>query len=160
MEVNGAQHETIVLDELDKRILEALQEDGKSSLRELASKVPNSVTAVKTRLDRLKENGVILHTVAVVDCCKIGYHEMLIFSIRLNNRSSSSDVINNLENIDGINCIYQVSGVYPLLCMAKCISKDDQIDLLESVKAIKGIEEVTTQVVLRRIKEDMRVRIP
>ncbi|MHA1166719.1 MAG: Lrp/AsnC family transcriptional regulator [Candidatus Hodarchaeales archaeon] len=152
--------DTIKLDKIDKKILENLQKDGTLSLRALALKASSSFTAVKTRLDRLKDNKVILDTIAVIDCCKIGYHEMLILSIRLNNRSSSSEVISNLENIDGINCIYQVSGVYPLLCIAKCISKDAQIDLLESVKAINGIEEVTTQVVLRKIKEDMRVRIP
>lgn len=152
--------EPVILDDLDKKILETLQENGKTSLRDLASLTDHSVSTVKSRIDRLKDNEVIKRTVAVIDCCKIGYHEMIILSLRLNNRSSSGDIISNLENVNGINSIYQVSGVYPILCMAKCISKEDQINLLETVKAIEGIEEVTTQVVLRRIKEDMRVRIP
>ena len=104
--------------------------------------------------------GVIQHFIAVVDCNRIGYREMLHFYIQVMPSVKISSVIDDLKNISKINCIYHVSGDYPIFCIAKCVAKKDQISLLEEIKCINGIEKLTTQVVLERIKEDMRVTIP
>lgn len=152
--------ETVDLDDIDKSILSELQKDGKLSLRDLSERIGKSVTAIKNHLDRLLEKKIIKDTIAVVDCCKIGYHEMLIISIRHNTRESIQKIFENLNAIEGINAIYQVTGQYPILCLAKCVSKMDQMNILEKIKGINGIEEVVTQVVMQRIKEDFRVKIP
>ena len=154
------QQQEIELDDLDKNILRELQEDGKLSLRKLSRLTGSSITAIKNHLDKLNSIGVIKRYIALVDCCKIGYHEMLIISLRINTSVPIGSVLNNLEQLNAINCIYQVSGEFPVLCLAKCISKQNQINLIEKVKRIKGVEEVITEIVMRRIKEDMRVKIP
>jgi len=162
---NGNSHQVIQLDDIDKNILRALQQDGKASLQEIVTQfekknIKTNVSTVKRHIDRLKDQGVIKDYIAVVDCCKVGYHEMLIFSVRINAREPIQKILDNLNNIPEINCIYNVSGNFPILCMAKCLEKDDQIRLLEDIKKINGIEEIVTQVVLKRVKEDMRVKIP
>ena len=148
------------LDEIDKKILTFIQEDGKASLRTISKAIKSSLSTVKNHLDRLNEIEVIKRTIAVVDCCKIGYTEMILISIRVNSSVGIQEILNNLEKIEQINAIYQVSGNYPIFCMAKCVEKEDQINLLEIIKKTDGIEEAVTQVVLNRIKEDMRVKIP
>ena len=85
---------------------------------------------------------------------------MLIISLRVNTTVPIDNILDSLEEIHGINCIYQISGDYSVICLAKCVEKDQQIQLLENIKRINGIEEVSTQVVMRCIKEDMRVSIP
>ena len=161
------EHDVIQLDEIDKKILEVLQQDGKASLRGIAEKISNgypgskpSVTQIKNHLNFLEENGVIKHYSAIVDCCKVGYNEMLIFTLRINTSVSIDDIFEELEEIEDINAIYQTSGVYPIMCMAKCVSKEHQIRLLERVKSITGVDECITEVVMRRVKEDFRVKIP
>ena len=85
---------------------------------------------------------------------------MILLFIKINSTVGIQETLCNLEQIEEINSVYQVSGSQPIFCTAKCIEKNDQINLLEKVKMIKGIEEITTHVVLQRVKEDMRVRIP
>ncbi|UYP45721.1 putative HTH-type transcriptional regulator [Candidatus Lokiarchaeum ossiferum] len=159
-------HEKIDLDELDRKILSYLQEDGKASLRKIEKHleqkygIKSSISAIKNHIERLTNQGVIKDYIAVLDCCKIGYREMLLLFIKVNSSVSIKDTLCQLQTIDAINAIYQVSGNQPIFCMAKCVEKENQIDLLEKVKKIEGIEEITTQVVLQKVKEDMRVSIP
>ena len=150
----------VELDELDKKILKTLQEDSKISLRSIANTTNHSVSTIKSHIDRLIEEHVIQHFIAVVDCNRIGYREMLHFYIQVKPTVKISAVVDDLMKIGKINCIYHVSGDYPIFCIAKCVAKKDQITLLEEIKSINGIEKLTTQVVLERIKEDMRVSIP
>jgi Lrp/AsnC family leucine-responsive transcriptional regulator len=153
-------HEIVKLDPIDKKILKYLQQDGKASLRAISKEISSNVSTVKKHLDKLLEKDVILDFVARVNCCKIGYREMVLISIRVNNSVKIQEICESLEKFVEINAIYQVSGSFPLFCFAKCVEKMDQIELLERIKMVNGIEEISTQVVLQRIKEDMRVRIP
>ncbi|MCP4764007.1 MAG: Lrp/AsnC family transcriptional regulator [archaeon] len=153
-------HEVVDLDVLDKKILEHLQKDGKLSLRQLKELTGSSVNAIKNHLDKLNEKGVIKDYIAVIDCCKVGYNEMLIFTLRINANTPINKIFKDLEKIEAINAIYQTSGNYPILCMAKCVTKQDQMELLESVKKIDGIDEVITQIVMQRKKEEMKIKIP
>lgn len=182
---NG-KHEIIQLDSIDRKILRVLQEDGKASLRQIADKIKSNVSTVKNHYDALVEKGVIKKTTALIDCCKIGYQDMLIFHLRVNNSVPIEDILQRLvvtrppatfaedgseidwsthmtedeKLLSRINFVYMVSGSFPIMGMAKCISKESQIDLIEAIKRINGVEEVTTQVVLKRVKEDIQLDIP
>ncbi|MHA1820615.1 MAG: Lrp/AsnC family transcriptional regulator [Promethearchaeota archaeon] len=147
------------LEPLDIKIIEALQKDGTLSLRKLSEITGSSITAIKNHLDHLKREGILKRTTAIVDCCKIGFNNMLIFSLRVRANVPILEISKKLNKIPNINAIYQISGAYPILCIAKCVSKQNQIELIEQVKNVDGVEEVITQVVLRKIKEDFRVKI-
>lgn len=148
------------LDELDKKILTILQEDGKTSLRKIADDTKHSVSTIKAHVDTLIEKGVIENFIAVVNCNKVGYREMIHLYIQVIPAIRVQAIVDRLLQITSINAIYHISGDFSLFCIAKCVERKDQIELLEQVKAIPGIEKIRTQMVLQRIKEDMRVRIP
>jgi Lrp/AsnC family leucine-responsive transcriptional regulator len=59
-------------DEIDMRILEALQRDGRATYAELARAVSMSASAVTERVRRLEESGVISGYSAVVDPERLG----------------------------------------------------------------------------------------
>jgi len=148
------------LDALDKEILRKLQEDGTLSLRTLASEIGVSVSTIKNHYDALIEAAIIKKTMAIVDCSKIGYKDMLIFNARVNNSRTISEIIEDIEKIDRIKFLYQISGQYPILGMAKCLDREEQITLLEELKKIPGVEEIIPQVVLQKAKEDFSLYIP
>lgn len=60
------------LDELDRKILSALQEDATRPLEELAKLVGSSKTPVWNRIRKLRERGVIRKQVALVDPAAVG----------------------------------------------------------------------------------------
>jgi Lrp/AsnC family transcriptional regulator len=70
------------LDELDRKILAALQQDATASLEDLARRLGASKTPVWNRIRRLREQGVIRRTVALLDPEAIGLGACFFVLIR------------------------------------------------------------------------------
>ncbi|MGI9504920.1 MAG: Lrp/AsnC family transcriptional regulator, partial [Geminicoccaceae bacterium] len=81
------------LDEFDRKILTALQRDGRASVEKIAEIVGLSPTPTRRRIRRLEQEGAIKGYVAVVDPKACGLDLTLYVFIKLERRSR--------ENIDG-----------------------------------------------------------
>ncbi len=148
-----------IVDETDKIILELLQEDAKITIREIAEKTEKSATAIRARIQRL-EKDLIKKYVALIDCRQLGYREMVMASLRVNATNPLELVKNEIERMEKIKYAYVVTGEYPLFIMAKCLNHQDSMGLIETLRNLPGVEEVKTEIVLDRIKEDHSIIIP
>ena len=148
-----------VVDGTDKLILELLQEDAKITIREIAEKTDKSATAIRGRIQRL-EKELIKKYMAIIDCRKLGYREMVMVSLRINATKPLELVKKEIESMEKIKFAYIVTGEYPLFIMAKCLDHEDSMDLIEKLRNLPGVEETKTQIVLDRIKEDTTIIIP
>ncbi len=72
-----------MLDEMDRRLLRALQSDGRASYEQLAAAVQLSASAVLRRVKRLEEAGVISGYVAVVPPERVGLALSAYINVRL-----------------------------------------------------------------------------
>jgi Lrp/AsnC family transcriptional regulator len=70
------------LDEMDRKILAALQEDASQSLDEIARRVGSSKTPVWNRIRRMREAGVILRTTALLDPESLGLEACFFVLVR------------------------------------------------------------------------------
>jgi len=147
------------LDETDKYILELLQDDAKITIREIADKTNKSATAIRARIQRL-EKELIKKYVALIDCRQLGYREMVMASLRLNATKPLELVKSEIESMEKIKYAYVITGEYPLFIMAKCLNHSDSMGLIEKLRNLPGVEEVKTEIVLDRIKEDHSIIIP
>ena len=147
------------LDDIDKYILELLQEDAKITIREIAHKTKKSATAIRARIQRL-EKELIKKYVALIDCRQLGYREMVMASLRVNATKPLEHVKQEIEGMEKIKYAYVVTGEYPLFIMAKCLEHSDSMGLIETLRNLPGVEEVKTEIVLDRIKEDHSIIIP
>lgn len=158
--------EPIKIDDKDKIILRLLQDDANISLRDIEKEFETqtgekfSTTAIRARLKKLKDNDVIQKSITLINCHRLGYKEMVMASLRLNASHPIKDIKQKLDNMKEIKFAYIITGDYPVFIMAKCLDHMDAIDLIESLRNLPGVEEVKTQVVLDRIKEDPTVIIP
>lgn len=149
----------ISIDSIDKQILEILQEDGKMTIKEISDKTGKSQTAVRERIKKLEETLIKKYT-ALVDCRYLGYREMVIASLRLNSSEPMEEVKAKIEKMNQIKYAYVVTGEYPLFVMFKCLDHEQALGLIESLRNLPGVEEIKTQIVLDRIKEDHTIIIP
>ncbi len=147
------------IDNVDKRILELLQEDGKMTIREVAEKTDMSQTAIRTRIQKLEET-LIKKYMAIIDCRKLGYREMVMASLRVNSRRPLEQIKEEIERMNQIKYAYIITGDYPIFIMAKCLDHNDSMNLIENLRNLPEVEEVKTQLVLDRIKEDHTIIIP
>ena len=71
------------LDEIDRKILTALQRDGRMSIADLAAEVGLSPSPCARRVGLMEEAGVIARYVAVVDQKAVGLPVSVFVSIKL-----------------------------------------------------------------------------
>ncbi|MHA1680980.1 MAG: Lrp/AsnC family transcriptional regulator [Promethearchaeota archaeon] len=147
------------IDDTDKLILAALQRNAKVTIKQLAGITGLSPTAVRARLKRLESTFIKKYT-ALLDCTKMGYHEMVIAHLRINSSLPLSRIKEEVQGMTEVRFSYITTGDYPIIILAKCLDHGDSISFLEQLRNIEGVEEVTTQMVLDRIKEDPDVIIP
>jgi len=149
-----------VLDPLDKKILGILQVDAKASLREIREQTNLSETAIRARIKKMKDEHVIQKFMTLIDCRHLGYREMIMISIRVNSSKSLRELKIKIEQLEKIKYAYIITGEFPLFVMAKCLDHEDSLQLIESLRDLPGVEELKTQIVLDKIKEDPSIIIP
>jgi len=71
------------LDDIDRKILKALQEDSRQSLVEVAEKAGLSTSPILRRIRQLEKAGVIRRYVAVLDQTRVGLPVSVFVSIKL-----------------------------------------------------------------------------
>ena len=76
-----------MLDELDRRILDVLQEDATLPVEAIATRVNSSKSPVWSRIRKLRERGIIKRQVAVLDGEKVGCDEIFFVTIRTSSHS-------------------------------------------------------------------------
>ena len=136
-----------------------MHEDAKLTIREIADKTNKSATGIRARIQRL-EKDLIKKYVALIDCSQLGYREMVMASLRVNATKPLDLVKKEIETMEKIKYAYVVTGEYPLFIMAKCLNHQDSMGLIETLRNLPGVEEVKTEIVLDRIKEDHSIIIP
>lgn len=139
------------LDDVDKRLIESLQEDGRLPYTQLAQVVGLSEAAVRQRVRRLVETGVT-QIVAVTDPMTLGFRRMAMIGVRVEGDVRvAADTIAALPEID---YLVIVAGSFDLLVEAVCEDDDDLLTLLnDKIRAVAGVTSTDTFTYLKICKE-------
>lgn len=104
----------IKLDKIDRKILRILQNDGRITTKELASKLHLTNTPVYERVKKLEKNGIIEKYIAILNPEKLDKN-MIIF-IDVNLQKHTKDVVDNFKktamDFPEVMEFYNVSGEY------------------------------------------------
>src|SRR5262245_64619372 len=90
----------VVLDDLSKRIIEQLQEDGRRAYATIGKAVGLSEAAVRQRVQRLLDAGV-MQIVAVTDPLQLGFFREAMVGIRA--AGDLEDVADRLAELDEVD---------------------------------------------------------
>lgn len=141
----------LVLDDVSKAIIEQLQTDGRRSYAEIGKAVGLSEAAVRQRVQRLTESGV-MQIVAVTDPMQLGFYRQAMIGIRVS--GDATIVADELGRIDEIDYVVLTAGTFDVLVEVVCESDDDLLELLNTrIRAIDGVQAVETFVYLRLHKQ-------
>lgn len=77
------------LDDLDRKILGALQEDASQSLDDIAKKVSSSKTPVWNRIRKMREAGIIGRQTVILDAEALGFEACFFVLIRTSEHEAS-----------------------------------------------------------------------
>jgi DNA-binding Lrp family transcriptional regulator len=98
------------VDETDHRLLALLHEDGRRTYSEMAGIVGLSVAAVKRRVDRLREIGVITGFTVQVDHAKLGWGVEAFTELRYAGRTGVGEIVATASTVPEVQAIYTIAG--------------------------------------------------
>ena len=147
------------LDDTDRRLLAVLLEDARISQRGLAQRIGVAQGTITNRLRRLEELGVIKGYTVLLEPESIGWTLTVITGLRIE-KGSMINVQQNIAADPRVFAVYDVTGDYDSMVLARVQSRKDLDDLTKTVFTLKGVQRSFTQVVLNTVKEDGRVIPP
>ena len=98
------------LDETDRAILHALQEDARRSVKDIAEQVNLSPAPVKRRIDRLERLGVIRGYTVVLDQTKVGPAMEAFTELRFAGDTSVEDILDSMSRLPEVREAYVTTG--------------------------------------------------
>lgn len=142
---------TVGLDELSKRIVEQLQEDGRRSYATIAKVVGLSEAAVRQRVQRLLDGGV-MQIVAVTDPLRVGFQRQALIGLKI--EGDLREAARQLAGIDEVDYVVVCAGSFDLLAEIVCEDDDHLLAILnDHVRTIPGVTNTETFVYLRLEKQ-------
>jgi Lrp/AsnC family transcriptional regulator, leucine-responsive regulatory protein len=150
------------IDQKDKKILDALQNNCRIRNTKLASMVGLSPTSTLMRVRRLKSKGMIVKYSAFLDPQKIGFEVMAIISIFLDDYSFESieNIKEKVLTLDEVIEAYHVSGEENIILKVAAISISNYSDFtLRKLMVIPGIRSFKSSFILSSLKNIKRFPI-
>ncbi|MDN3356585.1 Lrp/AsnC family transcriptional regulator [Actinomadura sp. DC4] len=140
----------VILDETSKKIIELLQADGRRSYAALGKSVGLSEAAVRQRVQRLLESGV-MQIVAVTDPLSLGFLRQAMIGVKC--EGDLETVADRLAAMDEIDYVVITAGSFDLLAELVCESDDHLLELLGRIRAIPKVTSTESFVYLKLRKQ-------
>lgn len=139
------------LDAVSRGIIEHLQRDGRASYAAIARQVGLSEAAVRQRVQRLLESG-LMQIVAVTDPLQVGFRRQAMIGLRVaGDLTPVADALTALPEVD--YCV-TTAGSFDLLAEVVCEDDDHLLELLNSrIRILPGVRETQTFVYLKLNKQ-------
>jgi Lrp/AsnC family transcriptional regulator for asnA, asnC and gidA len=140
-----------LLDEANRAIIEQLQADGRRSYAAIATAVGLSEAAVRQRVQRLLDAGV-MQIVAVTDPMQLGFARQAMVGVRAD--GDLGEVADKLAALPEVDYVVVTAGSFDLLVEVVCNDDDHLLSLLNnSIRAVPGVRDSETFVYLKLAKQ-------
>lgn len=155
-------HSDLELNETDLAILRHIQEDGRISNVELASRIDLSPPATHARLKRLQAHGLIRKYVALLDQERLGF-DMTCFvsvSLRMHGPAELMGFRDSVDELQEVLDCYHVTGEFDYLLKVVVRNRKELQRFVElKLTPIPGVARIYTSLVLEEIKSSTALPI-
>ncbi|MFB6106302.1 MAG: winged helix-turn-helix transcriptional regulator [Halobacteriaceae archaeon] len=133
------------LDDLDRAILAALLDDGRTSVTAVAAAVDATAATVSDRLDALVERGVLAGVEPSLDYAALGYDLVVVFflSVRADAREA---LLDRLRENDRLVIVYEVTGAHDVVAVGRFRSGESLDDRAADVLLSPAVERLSAGV--------------
>ena len=150
-----------MLDTIDHQLLALLQDNCLLSYGELGERVGLSVSAVNERLKKLRAQGVIRRSVAIVDPQALGLHVCAFVEVSIERAKRVAVFAKEMQARPEVLECHRLAGNATYLLKVRVPSNADlERFLTEQVLSARGIARTRVTVVLATKKEETRIALP
>jgi Lrp/AsnC family leucine-responsive transcriptional regulator len=134
------------LDDVDRRVLGLLAEDGRRSYTDLAKDTGLSTSAVHQRVRRLEQRGAITGYAARIDAQAAGLPLTAFVSVTPIDPGAPDDAPDKLAHLTAIEACHSVAGEESYILKVRVAGPADLESLLQDIRAAAQVRTRTTVV--------------
>ena len=141
------------MDDVDHKIIALLRDNARRSFQDIGDQVSLSAPAVKRRVDRLEDRGVVKGYTAVVDPEVLGYHTHAFVSMYCEGRMTAAEVRAAVKDHPEVVGAYTVAGESSAILHVVAEDTQHLEESLERIRDAPGVQRTQTQIVLSTLLE-------
>ena len=148
------------MDDIDRKILEILQEDSMKTAKEMASKLSLTSTPIYERIKKLQSLGIIKKYVALLDADLLDKNLVVFMNITIKDHQAEkrNEFVKKMEALEAVREFYHTSGNFDFLVKVRFSTIKEYRDfLLNDVAQFRNIGNIDSQIVLEEIKYSTRI---
>lgn len=147
------------MDEIDVKLLEILQKNGRTRRNDLADQVGLSLPSVSERLRKLEESGVITGYFAKVDPKIAGKDITAFIIVYVDSSKHYNQFIEHAHSTDDILECHAITGEGSHLLKIRTENTLTLEKLLAKIQSWPGVTGTLTSIVLSTTKETFRIKL-
>ncbi len=141
----------MAFDELDRRIVAALVEDGRATYADIGARVGLSAPAVKRRVDRLRASGAVTGFSAIVDPGMLGWTTEAYVELFCRGRTSPSDIAAAVSRYPEVTGAATITGEADALLHIHAADVRHFEEVVEHISAEPFVVRTKSVIVLSRL---------
>jgi Lrp/AsnC family transcriptional regulator for asnA, asnC and gidA len=146
------------IDNIDRKILEFLQENCRTPYSEIAKKLGVAESTVRYRVRRLKREGIITNFIALLDPRKIGLEITAIVLAKLDAKHIMKSS-KKLAAFRETHHLFQSTGEYDLISVVHTKDMLHLNELMRRIKLLPGVTEASVFVATHLIKVEPKFNL-
>jgi Lrp/AsnC family transcriptional regulator, regulator for asnA, asnC and gidA len=137
---------SVKIDDVDKRIISALQADGRRPYSRIAADLDVSESVVRYRAQRLEQAGV-LQVVGIADPMRIGFDRMALIGVKV--RPGALDAVcDAITALPETSYVAAIAGSYDVIVEVICRDTGHFTELLKRLHVVDGVTSTESFLVL------------
>ena len=141
----------LVLDGIDKQIIDHLIENARIPILEIARNIGASGASVHQRVRKMEEAGIISGSYIKINQEKLGYTTQAFIGLFLDKATNHSEAVAMLEEIPEVTSCYFTTGNWSLLIQLNCKDNNHLSNLLsDKIQNITGVLRTETYICLKK----------
>lgn len=147
------------LDEMDRRILNVLQRDGRLSFRNVARRLKVSDATIRSRVTRLEQSNVIKSFTTLVDPEQVGMEVVALIQLEVETQALTK-VNTDLRAVEEVKLVMETGDRSNIVLLAAFPTRDALNEFLdEHVRQVSGVQLLSVTLALGLRKYDWMIRL-
>ncbi|MFX1279972.1 MAG: Lrp/AsnC family transcriptional regulator [Promethearchaeota archaeon] len=139
------------LDDIDKNIIRILQDDARTSYRDIQDQLGISIGTIHNRISKLRNNGIIEGYTLRLNNVKLGYK--LSFLIRINcDGKFTEEILNDISKIPEVCSVFHTTGEQSAALICRFKDSEDVHKFIRQLNEKKYVTRTNSNMILKEYK--------
>ncbi|TFF94347.1 MAG: Lrp/AsnC family transcriptional regulator [Promethearchaeota archaeon] len=141
------------IDYIDRDIIRILQENARTSYREIQDKLGISIGTIHNRIAKLKDNKIIEGYTIRLNNTKLGYKLTFLIRMQINGKHTE-EILNQIKDRPEVCSIFHTTGEQSAALICRFRESDDVHDFIRELNEKESVTRTVSNMVLKEFKNE------